>query len=131
MTDNKPKAKETIADLSALVEGTAVAFGINRPNSRLVYFPGVLESVQDGKCIIIRRETDNFGDSRIATYTAVSDEISFSPKREIRINGNFDVTYQFPKDEDYVVKDRLLTRAGFPLPLPGKFERSDYIIWGC
>lgn len=131
MTDNKPKAKETIADLGALVEGTAVAFGINRPDTYLVYLPGALESIRNGKCIIIRREANNLGDPRIATYTAVSDEISLSPKGEIRINGNFDVTYQFPKDEDYAVKDRLLTRAGFPLPLPGKFERSDYIIWGC
>lgn len=131
MTDNKPKAKETIADLGALVEGTAVAFGINRPNTHLVYFPGALESIRNGKCIIIRRDANSLGDMRIATYTAVSDEISLSPKGEIRINGNFDVTYQFPKDEDYAVKDRLLTRAGFPLPLPGKFERSDYIIWGC
>lgn len=135
MAGNKSKTElgtvGNVADLGALVEGTAVAFSVNRPNSYLVYFPGVLESIRDEKCTIIQRGADNCRRPRIETYTANLRGISLSPRGEIRINGNYDWTCQSPKDESYAAKNQLLTRAGYPLPVPSKFEKSAYIVWGC
>ncbi len=131
MANNESKTARDNADLGTLVEGTAVAFGINRPNSHLVYFQGVLESVRDEKCTIIQRGADNYRNPRIETYTANLKEVSLSSRGEIRINGNFDLVYHTPKDESYAAKDQILTGAGYPLPKQGNFEKSAYINWGC